>query len=266
MMSTWRWAGARSIGTSHFRSGLPCQDYAACTEFEAPAGNVLAAIVSDGAGTASHAEAGARLVCSSFLRCAKAHVAQGLALEDLDDQVIMDWMDVVRDRIGAFAASVGVTPRDCAATLVSVLAGPRSAVVIHVGDGAAVVREEGSEDWIVPSWPFHGEYASMTTFVTDDPALKLRVTRLPARLDRLAVLTDGLERLVLDHASQTAHRPFFDRFTAPVAASAVEGHDRTLTQLLRTYLDSPAVCDRTDDDKTLILATRMPADHAADPV
>lgn len=234
MAPTWRWAGARSIGTSHLTSGLPCQDYAACMEFETDAGNVLTAVVSDGAGTASHAEAGARLVCSTFLRCAKARLAQGRALEDLDDDTVIEWLDAIRDRIGAFAEGAGVPPRACAATLVGVLAGPRSAVVIHVGDGAAVVREEGSEDWVVPSWPFHGEYASTTSFVTDDPSPRVQIERLSARLDRVAVFTDGIERLVLDHAARIAHRPFFDRFSAPVATSVVEGHDRSLTRALRS--------------------------------
>lgn len=257
MPYAWKWAGARSIGTSHIMSDLPCQDYFACCEFKAKAGDVLAAVVSDGAGTASHASAGAKMVCTSFLRQAQAHLANGLDIEDVDADAIMDWMDGIRERIGIYAKRANVTPRSCAATLVAVLAGPRSALAVHVGDGAVVVREEGSSDWVVPSWPFQGEYASTTVFVTDNPAPSVVLTPIPARLDRVALFSDGLERLVLDHTTKMAHGPFFDRFTAPVATSKADGRDEALSKLLRGYLDGPEVCKRTDDDKSLILGVRQ---------
>jgi hypothetical protein len=257
MTNAWRWAGTRSIGTSHAKAGSVCQDYAACLEFDTARGSVLAAVVSDGAGSASRAEAGARLACAGFLRAARDHFRQGLGIEDIGEETALDWMDGIRERINAFAFRSGIHPRDCAATLVSVLAGPRSALVLHVGDGAAVVREQGSADWIVPSWPFHGEYASTTAFVTDDPSPRLSVEPLPVRLDRVAVFSDGLERLVLDHAQRAAFGPFFDRMLSPVAASGTAGHDRALSHALRTYLDGTAVCDRTDDDKSLILGARL---------
>lgn len=256
MVNAWRWTLARSIGTSHVKSGLPCQDYALCMELETSSGNVLATVVSDGAGSASHAAAGARTVCTGFLREVSDHVKSGRGIEDIGDDDILDWLDGVRERVNMFAKRAQVRPRDCAATLVSVLAGPRSALVVHIGDGAAVVREEGTADWIVPSWPFHGEYASTTIFVTDDPMPAVSTVRLPIRLDRLAVFSDGIERLVLDHAKQTAHGPFFDQMTAPVAASGANGRDLSLSKPLRAYLDSQAVCDRTDDDKSLVLGVR----------
>jgi hypothetical protein len=257
MPNDWRWAGARSVGTSHVKSGLPCQDYAACIELGGASGSVLAAVVSDGAGSASHAEAGARMVSFGFLRAACDHFQRGQALEDADGEVVLGWLDDIRERLSTFATRTRIRPRDCAATLVGVLAGPRSALVVHVGDGAAVLREQGTTDWIVPSWPFHGEYASTTVFVTDDPIPEPSIVALPVRLDRLAVFSDGIERLVLDHANRTAHGPFFDRMMAPVAASAVAGRDRGLSNRLRDYLDDKAVCDRTDDDKSLILAVRQ---------
>lgn len=238
------------------KAGIECQDFAACMELESTSGRVLAAVISDGAGSAPKAEAGARLVCTGFLRAVRDHCGQGHGIEDADDDTIRDWMDATRERINVFASREHVSPRDCAATLVAVLAGPRNALIIHVGDGAAVVREEGSPDWIVPSWPFHGEYASTTAFVTDDPEPRLSIERLPVRIDQIAVFSDGLERLVLDHAQKTAFTPFFDRILSPLSASKVIGHDRSLSCALRSYLDSHPVCERTDDDKSLILGMR----------
>jgi len=235
---------------------LPCQDFALCKEVSGPDGSVLAAVVSDGAGSASHALGGAKTVCIGFLRAAIRHFAAGRQIEDLDDNEALHWLDDIRDRIYTYARKAHVRPRDCAATLVGLLAGPRSALIMHVGDGAAVVREEGTPDWLIPSWPFHGEYASSTRFVTDDPLPPPSVARLALRLDRIAVFSDGIERLVLDHTLKTAHVPFFERMTAAVAASNAGGLDSSLARPLRDYLNSDTLCERTDDDKSLILAVR----------
>jgi hypothetical protein len=42
----------------------------------------------------------------------------------------------------------------------------------------------------------------------------------------------------------------------PVRRSKVVGEDIALSQELESYLSSPTILERTDDDKTLVLATR----------
>lgn len=218
---------------------------------------MLAIVVSDGAGSAAEAETGAKLVCMAFLRELRQFVRSGSDLIALTDETVFEWLDQIRERINAVATRKGHKPRDYAATLVAVLADHQETVVVHVGDGAAVVRMEGVADWLVPSWPFHGEYASMTTFVTDDPQPQCKIARLGGRAERIAVFSDGLERLVLDHSSKVAHGPFFDRMTSPLVASVATGEDRSLSYALRSYLDGDAVCERTDDDKSLVLGLRL---------
>jgi hypothetical protein len=41
-----------------------------------------------------------------------------------------------------------------------------------------------------------------------------------------------------------------------VRQSSVDGFDEQLSTNLDKYLSSPRVCERTDDDKTLLMATR----------
>ena len=113
-------------------------------------------------------------------------------------------------------------------------------MILHIGDGAAVVRLDGN--WTAPSWPAHGEYASQTFFVTDDPAPQLRITRLETPVDAAAVFSDGIERLVLDFASQTAPAPFFDRMMKPFASAIATGRDQKLSGItLKRYLDSDRI-------------------------
>ena len=78
------------------------------------------------------------------------------------------------------------------------------------------------------------------------------VAELP--IDRLALLTDGVERLALNFANRGAHRPFFDGLFKTITAGKTGGHDQPLSSKLAAFLDSDGINARTDDDKTLILA------------
>ncbi len=127
-------------------------------------------------------------------------------------------------------------------------------LVVHIGDGAAVARNAVTGDWEAMSWPAQGEYASTTFFLTDDGGPRVRIVRSAVPVDRVAVFTDGIERLALDFAAERAHGPFFSGMSDPVAAAAASGWNLPLSRKLGDYLASPAVNARTDDDKTLILA------------
>jgi len=70
------------------------------------------------------------------------------------------------------------------------------------------------------------------------------------------LFTDGVEQLVLNFSTQSAFTPFFDRMFNPIKG-AIGGRDRKLSRDLASLLDGPSVCDKTDDDKTLILAKRI---------
>jgi hypothetical protein len=96
----------------------------------------------------------------------------------------------------------------------------------------------------------------MTNFLTDADAAEkvVRQTRSGA-IDEVAIFTDGIQRLALDYRARSAHTPFF----APLFAwlrPRHRGYSRELSDSLAVYLNSEKINSRTDDDKTLILATR----------
>jgi hypothetical protein len=216
-----------------------------------PSASTLLAIVSDGAGSASFGGQGAALVCRTIIHQARVHFRENAALPTECD--VWTWIDNVRDRISLAAMHRNVERREFASTLVAVLGADNGSLILHVGDGAAVLKI--GDEWVSPSWPESGVYASTTFFVTDDPAPRLRVTRTEAT-QFIAVFSDGLERLVLDFAKKRPHAPFFESMIRPVERSGLTGIDKKLTSALRLYLDTPAVNERTDDDKSLILAAR----------
>jgi hypothetical protein len=249
-MPSWTWAAASCAGTSHLKNKTRRQDSYRCVA-AGPEADVMVAVVSDGAGTASHGGEGAALASRIITTKASAYFLEHSGMPS--DEVIWSWVDDVRDAIAQSAARLGLKRRAFAATLVCAITNGKTTVVAHIGDGAAVVHARGSE-WSALSWPSHGRYVSMTYFITDDPLPKLRITRSDVEIDAVALFSDGLERLLLKFDSRSAHQPFFNSFIAPVRNGGSEGLNHTLSVLLRNYLDSPGVNARTDDDKTLILA------------
>src|SRR3546814_3642506 len=92
---------------------------------------------------------------------------------------ISDWSSDVcsYDLIQTAAASRSLTARDFATTMVALISVPNGILTAHIGDGAVVGRVTATKEWSVLSAPAHGEYASTTYFVTDDPQPKLRIAR-----------------------------------------------------------------------------------------
>ena len=173
-----------------------------------------------------------------------------------NDALAVDLVVSVRSRIYAAAEVEGLTARDFACTLLGVISSKLGTVVFQVGDGGVVIDVGAGLE--VPVVPMAGEYANMTHFVTDEDAVKMLVTKsFQTAASRVAVFSDGLQRLALNMATNTAHEPFFAPFFK-VLAGASEAQEDELQAALVRFLASPAVNERTDDDKTLALAVQIP--------
>jgi hypothetical protein len=77
----------------------------------------------------------------------------------------------------------------------------------------------------------------------------------PRAFDDIAVFTDGLERLALQFDTGSAHAPFFDSMFRPLNV-APSGYRPELETSLVDFLNSEKVTNRTDDDKTIVIASR----------
>jgi hypothetical protein len=62
--------------------------------------------------------------------------------------------------------------------------------------------------------------------------------------------------LVLRKAEKEVHIPFFDSMFRSVRGARAPGLDAALSRELEKYLNSALINERTDDDKTLIMASR----------
>jgi Protein phosphatase 2C len=251
--SRWSWMGASSTGTSHLANGSGCDDAGACIEVNSENGSTLICVVSDGAGSASLSKIGSHIAVRGFCRSALVFARAGKRPKDLDREVAASWLDDVRDRIAQMSIRERSPRRSFAATLVGCFVQSDGLAVLHVGDGACALRLRTEEEWRVPIWPAQGEYASTTNFVTDDPEPNANIAYVSGDVAEVALFTDGLERLALDF---TENKPFTPFFTSMFKAMRAElpGRQKQLSEQLRAFLDSPVVTERTDDDKTLIMA------------
>jgi hypothetical protein len=77
------------------------------------------------------------------------------------------------------------------------------------------------------------------------------------QIESFSSFSDGIENLVLHYATKAVHDPFFNAMISPVKEGQLEGIDDALSESLSQYLSSERVCGRTDDDKSLVLATRI---------
>jgi hypothetical protein len=254
----WRYVVSSVVGTSHETRDLPCQDASACEVLDRREGGpVLIAVAADGAGSAAYAEIGAGIACDVLIDEAVAFYREGRTAKSLSRRHVVGWLERVREEIDALAEVEGLARRDFACTMLLAVAEGDRAIFAQIGDGAIVVSHRTAPDVYAPVfWPDRGEYANQTRFVTDaDAAKHLAFARCDEPVDDLALLTDGLQPLALHYASRTTHAPFFGPVFAPVRREP-PGHSAKLSSALAAFLGSRQINQRTDDDKTLILATR----------
>lgn len=243
---SWRWASASVIGTSHIQNDGRLQDAYAVAAFE---NGGIFAVVSDGAGSAKFGAYGAWLTCRFLSVRFREWVRVNPGMPSNEE--LANWIDELRGRISAIATRRESKSRQFAATLAAIVVTPNEAITLHIGDSAVVGRN--NTEWEVLCWPENGEYASTTYFVTDDPEPRLNITRHPRKHDAFALFSDGVGDLALLHLKQCAHARFFDPIFRPIDAAPGEGRLVELSAELATYLAGSSVCERTDDDKTLIL-------------
>jgi hypothetical protein len=248
----WRHIGQSLQGASHLADETPCQDNHGVRVLGEDGSRTLIACVADGAGSAKHSELGSSIACNSIIENASKYFEKEGGFEDLQQRTILEWCEDARAQILDAATSHDCRIRDFATTLCVAIIGPSSSYFLQIGDGAIILGNDTL--YGVVFWPQSGEYANSTNFLTSDEyAEQLEFLATPSTCSKVALMTDGIERLALRFDIQTPHTPFFDPlFRALRSAANVD----SLNEGLRGFLGSDSVQLRSDDDKTLVLATR----------
>lgn len=246
----WRVVGTSVVGASHEKLQTPCQDYCGYQSCILGAERALVIGIADGAGSAKASEIGSQETVEHLLR----QIATcDLNLGAITDEIAAGWVQNARDHLEDVAADRELSVRDLACTLLFAILTETGAVFCQVGDGAWILQSNGF--YQTATWPSGGEYANQTTFITSPnwrEVLQFKVIR--DRITAVAGFSDGLQNVALHFASRTVHGPFF----ASKFKALMDIDDETsLKAPLIEFLSSPALAERTDDDKTLVLACRQ---------
>lgn len=250
---SWKVLRASVIGTSHIDSGLPCQDDCYADVIQSEGGKQsLVCIVSDGAGSAAEAATGAEIACITARQYLEDNIDNPLLSKD--KTLIEELINQIQQSILNKSIENNKNPRDYACTLLGAAVSDEQGVFFQIGDGAIVIFTNSKQE--VVFWPVPGVYANMTNFVTDYDALDhLHYRAVDDQIEEVSLLSDGLQNLALLSKDRVPYIPFFEPMFNVLRNKMPEDCD-LLNDQLEVFLKSPNVVSRTDDDKTLILASR----------
>lgn len=248
-VSDWKFAGVSVCGTSHVAAGIPCQDANAGTVTRDGA---LIVAVADGAGSASHGGTGSETAVKAAVGILEHALSRGTPPVDEATwkTLFSETFPAVRAALDAKAASLGITLRDLATTLLVFVADARGVAAAQVGDGAMVVVDGAGEMHLLTT-PDNGEFINETTFLTSDDALAaLQAGWREGAPRHIAALTDGLQAIALLQSPLRPHAPFFKPFFRCLDENTVEN----AREMMQNFFQSPRVTQRADDDITLVVA------------
>jgi len=251
----WKAIGNSVTGTSHIATGKPCEDAVKYRVIEAEDGSqVLICCASDGAGSAEFGGLASEYVTTSVIEQLALKIVQA---EVVTEATVFELAESLFDGLEKQAAEKSVDLQEFSCTLLGCCISAERAVFFQVGDGA-IVRNDGSGFYTPVWWPQNGEYLNSTSFIIDDRSFsQLKMLVLEETVDEIALFTDGLQMLALNMEGCNVHQPFFTGLFKYLRMADDPEKIAVLDRKLAEYLDSTMINERTDDDKTLFLATRQ---------
>ena len=260
--SRWVCAGANVIGRSHELKDGRCEDrWFKCRRHSGGMhGVVVAACVSDGAGSVSFGYIGASVVSSTLAKWLVRNFPWAVSAST--DEIKWKLMPHLLSKLCRIASSKQTTLRNFASTIVAVaVAEDGSGIALHLGDGGIIGRF-GTELRQV-SVPMKGEFANETFFVSDrDAADRMRILRWgPGEAcdneadfelaNGFLLFSDGLETSLLHRTTQeiapaaSTMLTWLDNYPELDVEAAVQSN---LSDVFRL---------RTMDDCTLVLISNV---------
>jgi len=213
----------------------------------------LVAGVADGAGSVSLSEVGSVLAVQTAVREIAPKIADSaIPATDKEWKVLLNsGLEAALVAIQEEAESRQVNMRELSTTLLIAISTPDIVAAIQVGDGAIVFANQQGMSIALTSPPIE-ESLDLATFLTSPNGIdSAQICLWEGKPAQLAMFSDGLQMLALQMPEGVAHAPFF----APLFKFIAEAKDLDAAhQELTEFLRSPRVCDRTDDDLTLLLA------------
>jgi len=251
----WKISATSVEGTSHIRSGLPCQDASKALRITTNCGEFIVLIAADGCGSSKYAEIGSSLIVSEVASCLQFWIKRSSNTLLLGD-VLLHAFGHAHQMLQKLAKDRSTPIRNFASTCLCLVIGPSSFAAAQIGDGVIVRRNNGVTGCLF--WQ-QQEYANVThTLVDSDWLSRTQVydaVLTPDLGDGWLIATDGIQDIACDLNRKAPHPGFFpillDKFCRVELEAEGIIYDG-LSKLLRSERVSSAVTD----DKTIVIACR----------
>jgi hypothetical protein len=256
----WQLSFASVRGKAHVDNNLPNQDSVYVSSNDS--GNVICAVVSDGAGTAKRSGEGSTLAAKFIAERMCQIGAQLASTTDLTHfvrQEMESTINLARQKIDP----TGQQLRDFHCTMVAWLFTPVGAFIAQIGDSVALttrfatVEDEGVHkvDFFPESGTHlheveRGEYANETHFITEaDWKKHLRISQLPQDVDAVVLMTDGAMDIAMLRGQ--VFRGFLSNLLGKlITTPEIQARHKTID----SWLDDKQTYGVTGDDKTIFTA------------
>jgi hypothetical protein len=248
----WIVLGASVQGTSHLKIDLPCQDAHA---YRVLSDSVIIAAVADGLGSAIYSGVGSQLAVSSAIDYLAQELRKAVPEEESAwTQLVRDGFLAAASRLEAEAQKDQAALRDYSTTLIVAVLTSDWLATGQIGDGAVVASlQDGG--LVLISLPQNEEYVNVTYPLTmPDMANIAEFKACEAKVNALALMSDGMQHVSIRTLDHTPHQPFFEPLFRQLPG-VKEQHKASRN--LAEFMASERVCAHTDDDKTLVLIGRQ---------
>ena len=242
---TWHAAVDYRQGTTHRRTGTPCQDFGGVRILDSM--DAVIGAIADGSGSARLSHIGAQ----SATHCALTLLAErAMQVSGPDETLLVDLITDVQHHLVTIADNHGCNPDDLACTLIAFVAWPSGIAAVQVGDGF-LIRGDGGRGFHKVGAGHHGEYINETLFVTDrDVSEQASIAVESGSIRFIAAATDGLQHVSISSDDGRPHMPFFRPLNEYVTMTA---NDDEIHMGIREFLRSEKLSERVDDDVALLL-------------
>lgn len=241
----WKVLHASAVGTSHTLSQLPCQDAYVIEQIHSS----LILVGADGAGSCEKAQEGAHMTCHLVKEVLFPYAQKKMLPER---EAIIKMVTDIQKELETKAAQAVTNVKEYSCTLLGALLTENGACFFQIGDGSLIHWPKDKNGEVI-FWPPKFEYANQSAFITDTNASDtLQFCHISKPISEVALLTDGLEKVALQLSEKKVFEPFFKPIRA--CLNSLEETSLELNQKLAEFLNSPQINQRTDDDKTLIVA------------
>jgi Serine/threonine protein phosphatase len=252
----WQAVGWKEKGIGHIKNGTPCQDdfnYQIISNEQ-----VIIGAVSDGMGSAAHSELGSQIAVQTAIRLLNQNNLLNTPINEDEARAFFEkLLNSVVTEIQAEAKNQGYAVRDLACTLLAFVATPDWLAAMQVGDGLIVIRPKEEATYELLFRPTKGEYGNETVPITSSTASQeMQVTVIPKAVDFICAATDGIEHIsLLKSKTWIAYEKFFEPLERQIMRPNITQTEKQ--NILRDFLNSEQVNQKTDDDKTVLLCIQQ---------